>query len=108
MFSLGVGLLLSTFAVYFTDIIQMYGVALTAWMYWSPVIWRIDMIPERFLWVIKLNPMYYLINLFRDPVYNGRIPTIRDLSVAGVLSVITLLLGWWIFTKKADEFAYRI
>jgi ABC-2 type transport system permease protein len=108
MFSLGVGLLLSTFAVYFTDIIQMYGVALTAWMYWSPIIWKIDMFPEKFLWIIKLNPMFYLTNLFREPIYYGRIPSIYDLSVGGLLSIITLLFGWWIFTMKADEFAYLI
>lgn len=108
IFSLGVGLLLSTFAVYFTDIIQMYGVALTAWMYWSPIIWRIEMIPERFLWMLKLNPMFYLTNLFREPIYYGRIPDLRDLVFGGVLSLITLVIGWWIFTKKADEFAYHI
>ncbi len=108
LFSLGVGLLLSTFAVYFTDIVQMYVVALTAWMYWSPVIWRIEMIPERFLWLIKLNPMYHMINLFRKPIYYGQIPTAEELLLAGSLSVITLVVGWWIFTKKADEFAYHV
>jgi ABC-2 type transport system permease protein len=108
MFSLGVGLLLSTFAVYFTDIIQMYGVALTAWMYGSPVIWRIEMIPERFLFLIKLNPMYHLITLFRKPIYYGQVPTGNEFMIAGTLAILTLVAGWLIFTQKADEFAYHI
>lgn len=108
MFSLGVGLLLSTFAIYFADIVQMYGIVLTAWMYGSPVIWQINMIPEKYMWVIKLNPMYYLITLFRQPIYYGVVPTLQEFLAAGGIAFVTLLVGWWIFTQKADEFAYRI
>lgn len=108
MFSLGIGLMLSTFAIYFADIAQMYGIALTAWMYWSPVIYRPEMLPEKYLWIIKLNPMYYLITLFRMPIYYGQVPTIQQFLFTGAIALITLLLGWWIFTNKADEFAYRV
>ena len=108
MFSLGLGLMLSTFAIYFVDIVHMYGIALTAWMYWSPIIYRPEMLPEEYLWILKLNPMYYLITLFRLPVYYGQIPTIQQFLFSGAIALITLLVGWWIFTNKADEFAYRI
>jgi ABC-type polysaccharide/polyol phosphate export permease len=108
MFSLGVGLLLSTIAVYFADIAQMYGIALTAWMYWSPVIYQVDMLPEQYAWIAKLNPMYYLITLFRIPVYDGRLPSLVELVVPGAIATFTLLVGWLVFTSKADEFAYRI
>lgn len=107
VFALGVGLILSTIAVHFPDIAEMYGIVLTIWLYLSPVIWTIELIPERFRWVIYLNPMYYLINLFRVPIYDGRIPTLEELSVAGGISLITLLIGWVVFAQKSDEFAYR-
>jgi ABC-2 type transport system permease protein len=108
MFSLGIGLLISTFAIYFVDIVQMYGIALTAWMYWSPIIYQIDKIPEKYHWVLKLNPMFYLITLFRMPVYYGQVPTPQEFLFAGTIALGTLLIGWWVFTQKADEFAYRI
>jgi homopolymeric O-antigen transport system permease protein len=108
MFSLGVGLLISTVAVYFADMVSMYGIALTAWMYISPVIYKIDRLPQEYIWIIKLNPMYYLINLFREPIYYSQVPTLREFFVAGVIATITLVVGWWVFTAKSDEFAYRV
>jgi ABC-2 type transport system permease protein len=108
MFSLGVGLLLSTVAVYFADMVSMYSIALTAWMYISPVIYKIDRLPQQYVWIIKLNPMFYLINLFRAPIYDGQVPTLNEFLVAGAIAAITLALGWLIFTAKSDEFAYRV
>jgi ABC-2 type transport system permease protein len=108
MFALGVGLLISTVAVYFADMVSMYGIALTAWMYISPVIYTLDRLPPQYMWIIKLNPMYYLINLFRLPIYYSQVPTLSEFAVAGGIATITLAVGWWIFTAKSDEFAYRV
>jgi ABC-type polysaccharide/polyol phosphate export permease len=108
MFSLGVGLLISTVAVYFADMVSMYGIALTAWMYMSPVIYKIDRLPQEYIWIIKLNPMFYLINLFRAPIYDSQVPTLNEFFVAGAIATFTLAIGWWVFTAKSDEFAYRV
>jgi ABC-2 type transport system permease protein len=108
MFALGIGLLISTVAVYFADMVSMYGIALTAWMYISPVIYTLDRLPPQYMWIIKLNPMYYLITLFRLPIYYNQVPTLSEFAVAGGIATITLAVGWWIFTAKSDEFAYRV
>lgn len=108
MFSLGVGLLISTVAIYFADVAEMYQVILTAWMYLSPVIYTTDMLPPQYAWFVKMNPMYYLIQFFRAPIYEGRIPNMEEFLVTGAISLVTLVLGWFFFSKKADEFAYRI
>jgi ABC-2 type transport system permease protein len=108
MFSLGIGLILSTIAIYFADMAQMYGILLTAWMYLSPVIYNIDMLPQKYAWIIKLNPMYYIINLFRMPIFDQRLPTLEEFLIPAAISLVTLLVGWLFFASKADEFAYRI
>jgi ABC-type polysaccharide/polyol phosphate export permease len=109
LFSLGMGLLISTIAVYYTDVAEMYQIVLTAWMYLSPIIYPESILPEAYrLWIARLNPMYHLIRLFRMPLYEGRLPELSEMAVAGLVSLITLLVGWIIFTKKADEFAYRV
>jgi ABC-type polysaccharide/polyol phosphate export permease len=107
-FSLGVGLILSTTAVYFPDVAEMYQIVLIAWMYLTPVIYPEEIIPAQFSAIYRLNPMYQLIRLFRLPIYNGRIPTLEELLPAGILSIIVLIIGWIYFTAKSDEFAYRI
>jgi ABC-2 type transport system permease protein len=110
MFALGLGLLISTIAIYFADVAEMYQVVLTAWMYLSPVIYHPERtLPQQYLvWVIRLNPMYHLISLFRAPIYEGRVPGLNEFLVAGGISLFTLILGWLIFSKRADEFAYLV
>ena len=108
-FALGVGLLISTLAIYFPDVAEMYQIILTAWMYLTPIIYPIAVlpVPVRFL-ITHLNPMYYLVELYRMPVYYGRFPTWTELLPAVLISAVTLVAGWWVFARKSDEFAYRI
>ena len=108
MFALGVGLFLSTLGVYFTDVLEMYQIVLMAWMYFTPVIYPIEIIPASYIWVFYLNPLYYLLEVFRQPIYLGMLPDLQTLAVASLLSSLTLIFGWWFFTRKADEFAYRV
>lgn len=108
-FSLGVGLILSTLAVYFPDVAEMYQILLTAWMYLTPVIYPEEILPETYrLLITRLNPMYYLVKLFRLSLYNGEMPALADWLPAVVISFIVLVAGWIIFARKSDEFAYRV
>jgi len=108
-FSLGFGLLLSSFAVYFPDIAEMFQIILNAWFYLTPIVY-----PESVLsvttryWIFKLNPLYRLVKLFRMPIYDGIAPTWQDIWPILAISVAMLLVGWIFFSIKSDEFAYRI
>jgi ABC-2 type transport system permease protein len=108
MFALGVGLAVSALAVYFVDVMDIYQIVLTAWMYLTPIIYPTDIIPERYRWLFNLNPMYHLLECFRAPIYAGTLPGLDRLSVAATVAIVALLGGWWFFTRKADEFAYRV
>jgi ABC-2 type transport system permease protein len=109
LFSLGLGLLISAVAVYFADVAEMYQIVLTAWMYLSPVIYPESILPPAYrTWIAIFNPMYHLIRLFRMPIYDGVLPPLSEVLLAGGISVATLVLSWIFFTRKADEFAYRI
>jgi ABC-type polysaccharide/polyol phosphate export permease len=52
--------------------------------------------------------MYHLIRLFRMPIYDGVIPPLSEVVLTGAICLVTLLFSWIFFTRKADEFAYRI
>jgi len=109
LFALGVGLLLSTWAVYFPDVAEMYQILVTAWMYLTPIIYPENIVPEATqAWIFDLNPMYYLVTMFRKPLYEGVLPSWDIITIAGGMSVIIAALGWITFTRKADEFAYRV
>lgn len=109
VFSLGVGLILSTIAVFFPDVSEMYQILLTAWMYLTPIIYPESVLPEQYRTLIThINPMYYLLKVFRMPLYNGQLPAPTDILLATLIAVIALALGWYVFSKKSDELAYRI
>jgi ABC-type polysaccharide/polyol phosphate export permease len=108
-FTLGVALLLSTLAAFFPDVTEMYEIALLAWMYLTPIIYPEEIIPATYrFWVLNLNPMYHLLKLFRQPLYHGLWPTPECLAVATGVALTVLCIGWWAFTRKAHELAYRI
>lgn len=108
-FSLGVGLLLSSLAVYFPDVAEMYQVLLVAWMYLTPIIYPKDILPEAYRhWVFNLNPMYYLIDIFRIPLYDGVLPGLNTLVLGTAIAFTTLVIGWLFFASRLDGFTYQI
>jgi ABC-type polysaccharide/polyol phosphate export permease len=107
IFAIGISLLISTAAVYFADMLPVYEVILMLWMYATPIIYPIDIIPERFLWLFKLNPMYHFVAIFRDPLYSGVIPSWQSWAYAGISALVVFCLGAFIFTSKTNEYAYR-
>ena len=108
-FALGVGLIISTMSIYFPDLAEMYSIVLMAWMYLTPIIYPETLIPESYRpWIFGLNPMYYFIKIFRMPVFDGTLPDTLTLSIAIVISMSTLIIGWSFFSRKADDFAYHI
>ena len=109
LFSLGVGLIISAIAVFYTDVAEMYQIVLTAWMYLTPIIYPESILPDAYRkWILLLNPMYHLVRVFRDPIYEGKVPNLTEILLASGVSLAVLLIGWIFFTSKADEFAYRV
>lgn len=108
-FALGLGLLLSAIAVYFVDVADMYEIALTAWMYLTPIVYPEEIVPASYrFWLLNLNPMYHLVKLFRLPLYFGQWPSLERLACAAAVALGTLVVGWVVFARRADEFAYRV
>lgn len=108
-FCLGFGLFISAFAIFFPDVSEMYQIVLMAWMYLTPVIYPETILPEVVRhWISILNPMYWLIKLYRLPVYEGRIPTWEEIWPSLVISLMMLVFGWLFYTRRSDEISYRI
>ncbi len=108
VFCLGASLFLSTLAVYFADILPVYEVVLTIWMFATPIIYPVDIVPVKWLWIYKLNPMFYFVEAFRLPIHYGLMPG-RGLWIpAIIMALVSLLVGGLLFTSKSSEYAYRL
>ncbi len=107
MFSLGVALLLSTIAAFFNDVVDMYDVAVRAWYFLTPIMYPESIIPDRWRWVVDLNPMYHNMLLWRQPIYDGVLPSAHTILIAVAWGLGMLAVGWSLFAQKAHEFAYH-
>lgn len=108
VFALGLGLMLSTAAAYFPDVMPTYEILLAAWLYLTPVIYPLEQVPEGIRAFLRFNPMVYLISAFRSIVYEGNVPDAGTLAIGYLLAFGMLVLGWWTFTRRSREYAYRL
>lgn len=104
VFTYGVSLTLSALAVYFVDVREMYTVALTALLYFTPVIYPVEVIPPQYRTLFELNPMLYLIQIVRAPIHDGALPSMQAISIAVALATVALLVGWTIFRRLSRGF----
>lgn len=108
LFTLGAGLLLSPLAVFFHDTIEMIGVLLTIFMYLTPIFYPMDIVPQRYLWAVRFNPIRSVLEVFRDPIYNSKIPPITHLSVALGVTAMALVIGILAFRRSSDRIPFYV
>jgi ABC-2 type transport system permease protein len=94
--------------VFFRDIGHIWGILLTVWMYASPIIYPIDILPAWLGRVLRLNPLTHYIDYFRDVMIYGRIPSLTENVICILFSLSSFLIGVVIFRKKQDKFVLHI
>jgi ABC-type polysaccharide/polyol phosphate export permease len=104
VFTLGLSLALTAVTIFFGDIREMVQAGLPALMYLTPVIYPLSVVPERYRWLFMLNPMYYMVEIVRLPIYNGLIPSWHLVGFSTLLSFGSLAVGWMIFRHMAPRF----
>jgi ABC-2 type transport system permease protein len=107
-FTLGVSFILAAASVFFYDVGETYQLLVVPWLYLTPIIYPVDIIPEKYLLIIKLNPMYYIVECFRLPIYQGQIPSLPTLLGAAIPAAIVLAIGYKMFRDWSDEFIFYI
>lgn len=101
---LGVGMILSTVAVFFRDMEYIWSVALMLIMYTCAIFYQTEkLINTGNGWVFKINPLYSIIAIFRNAVY-GQPMELYHLCYATIFSFGTLIVGTILFIKKQDDF----
>ena len=104
VFAIGLGMILSTVAVFFRDMIHLYGIFTMVWMYLTPIIYPEEILVGVMQTIMKLNPLYYYVDYFRQLTLYGTLPNIESLAIMLFCSIVTLLLGIVVFKKKQDRF----
>ncbi|MCR5208437.1 MAG: ABC transporter permease [Eubacterium sp.] len=110
VFSTGIGLILSVLCVYFRDIEYIYDVFTRLLMYLLPILYSVERFKEgsKLRLVIQINPMYSMIELFRQCVLTGEWMHPKMLLYASVTALITLIIGMIVFDWKSDTIIYHL
>jgi len=108
LFTLGIGLLLSPLAAIFVDVIEIVNVALTMGLYLTPVFYPMSIVPKKYLWAVRFNPLRSVMEVFRDPIFYGKVPPLSHLAVAMAAALVALAVGILAFRYNSDRIAFYV
>ena len=104
MFCTGLSLILSTLAVFFRDIIHLWGVVLTAWTYATPLFYPVQRLPEVMIALMQFNPMYQYVTYFRQIALWAETPSLETNLICFAMGAITLVVGLIVFSRSQKKF----
>jgi ABC-type polysaccharide/polyol phosphate export permease len=107
LFALGLGWFVAALNVFYRDLAQILTVILNIWFWSLPIVWPPNMVPEKYQFLIKLNPMNYIIEGYRNS-FITHTPFWNDAFLGAyfwVVCIVTLLIGAVVFSKLKSEFA---
>lgn len=108
VFASGLAYLFSCLNVFFRDFSHMTEVIISAWFYASPIIYTLEMIPEKYRAAFAWNPMVPMIECFRAPLYSGQLPASAALASAVVAAAVSFTVGFLVFTRFEREFILHV
>jgi ABC-type polysaccharide/polyol phosphate export permease len=108
LFTLGVTFLFATANVYYRDVSHIVQILLQVWFYITPILYAIEIFPEKYRWLFKLNPLIFSFNGCRLAVYYGQLPQIPSILASFVCGFGALAIGYWIFQKHEAEFVFFV
>ena len=108
IFTTGMSFFFATANVYYRDVAHILQVILSAWFYFTPIIYAIDFVPANLRWIFRLNPIIFVINGFRLAIYYGMLPKWPSIAASFVCAFITLIIGFAIFHKYQDDFVFYV
>lgn len=107
LLAFGVGVMIAALAVFFADMIDIYEVFTTAYFYLTPIIYPASILPIQLQDLEVANPMFHFAEGFRLALLEGTLPNWQTLMMGTVPTFVLTVLGWSLFTRLSDEFAYR-
>jgi lipopolysaccharide transport system permease protein len=105
IFTIGVCLFASALNVYYRDVKYALGLIVALWMYATPIIYPMSLIPERFWKFYLLNPMTGLIESYRSVLVKGLEPQLSYVGIAAAGAVVLFVVGYLYFKRIEMSFA---
>lgn len=108
LFAFGIGLIMSVLTVFFRDLLYIITVLLQAMFFLTPVLYEKSMMLGPVSFLMKVNPMVPFIDIFREPLTNGAVPSSGSILAAAVFAVMSVLAGLAVFVVNEKKIIYRL
>ena len=108
VFTIGITLLLSTIVTFFPDVLHLWSVVSMMWQYLTPIFYPETIIPERFIGIYRLNPLYQYITFARTCIIDGISPAPQAYFWCLFFSLGMLLVGGAVFKKYQERFVFHL
>ena len=105
---IGISLFVSSITVYFRDLQHFIGIALQLLFYATPIVYATNIIPESYQWILRLNPMTFIIDGYRSIFYYQQQPDFISLGITLLVSLILCVVGYLLFSKLQKRFAEEL
>lgn len=103
---LGLGWITSSTSIFIQDVTNLVSIVIQFGFWFTPIIWNISMIPGKYRWIVKLNPMCYIVYGYRDSIIY-KIPFWEkpyETLYFWFITAVVLFIGAVIFRKLKPHF----
>jgi lipopolysaccharide transport system permease protein len=101
----GLSAILAGLGVYLRDVAQAIPIITQALMFLSPVLYPLENVPDKFLWLVSLNPLTFVVQQAREIMLFGTTPNWSGLIIYWIVSVLILVGGQAFFRALRPGFA---
>jgi len=104
LLALGVGLFAAAVTVKYRDLRHALPFIIQLWMFASPVIYPISVVPQRWKWLVVINPVAGIIEGFRAAITGQHFDWLH-ISISLAITLAVLVSGVYVFRRLEDTFA---
>ena len=105
---LGISMIVSSVSVYFRDLLHLLSIFVQLLFYATPIVYSISNVPANLQWLVKINPMSYIIDAYRNIFYNKTMPSEKGLLIALIMGLVLCVIGFFLFKKLEKRFAEEL
>ena len=93
--------------VFFRDLLQIINIGLQLFQWATPILWNLEIIPDKYKWIFKLNPMTYIVECYRNAIYGDTwfFEHFYSSTYFWIFVVAVFCIGSLIFKRSKPHFA---
>jgi lipopolysaccharide transport system permease protein len=105
LITLGASWFLASLGVYIRDVGPAINIFTRLWFFLTPIVYPLERVPQKYLWIIKLNPLSLIVETFRNVLLWGKPLNWAEWSIWVLAGGCIAMLGYFWFMKTRTGFA---